>query len=60
MKHRYYVLFSLLLVTGFLFSCKSSKPKPIEKPDIDLEEAIERRDINAAKYWIQEQRHNTT
>lgn len=60
MKRRYYILFSLLLATGLLFSCKPSKPKAIKKPDMDLEEAIERRDVNVAKYWIQEQRHNTT
>ena len=60
MKRKYYILFSFLLATGLLFSCKHSKPKAIKKPDIDLEEAIERRDVNAAKYWIQEQRYNTT
>ena len=60
MKRRHFIAFSLLLATGLLFSCKPSKPKPIQKPDIDLEEAMERRDVNAAKYWIQEQRYNTT
>lgn len=60
MKHRYYLFFSLLITVGLLFSCKPSKPKTLPKPSIDLEEALERRDVDAVKYWAHEQRYNTT